>query len=78
MKKVEKNFPKPLDKPRNMVYTNYRKKEREVWTVDNENYVVAFGNDENEVNENTYFHWAMMCDYEGSYKVVETNTIKVN
>lgn len=49
-----------------------------IWTVGNENYVVAFGNDEKEVNENTYFHWAVMCDYEGNYKVVETNTIKVN
>ena len=49
-----------------------------IWTVDNENYVVAFGNDEKEVDENTYFHWAVMCEYEGNYKVVETNTIKVN
>ena len=30
MKKVEKNFPKPLDKPGNIGYTYYRKKEREV------------------------------------------------
>ncbi len=30
LKKIEKNFPKPLDKSGNMVYTNYRKKEREV------------------------------------------------
>ena len=30
LKKVEKNFPKPLDKSGNIVYTNYRKKEREV------------------------------------------------
>ena len=49
-----------------------------IWTVGNENYVVTFGNDEKEVNENTYFHWAVMSDNEGNYKVVETNTIKVN
>ena len=30
LKKFEKNFPKPLDKSGNIVYTNYRKKEREV------------------------------------------------
>lgn len=37
LKKVEKNFPKPLDKPRDMVYTNYRKKEREVKKNDSKN-----------------------------------------
>lgn len=30
LKKFEKKFPKPLDKSGNMVYTNYRKKEREL------------------------------------------------
>ncbi len=49
-----------------------------IWVVGNNNFVVAFGDDEEKVKENTYFHWAVICDYEGNYKVVETNTIKVN
>lgn len=35
LKKVEKIFPKPLDKSGNIGYTNYRKKEREVKKNDN-------------------------------------------
>ena len=42
-----------------------------VWTKNNgNNYITALGNDFAEVKEEGNFHWAVMADYEGNYKVV--------
>jgi hypothetical protein len=48
-----------------------------IWTKRNgENYITAIGNDFNEVKEEAYFHWAVMADYEGTYKVLPTYEIE--
>lgn len=33
-------------------------------------YIVAFGNDPKEVREETYFHWAVIADYNGRIEVL--------
>lgn len=49
-----------------------------VWTKNNgNNYITAFGNDKAEVREEGYFHWAVMADYEGDFKVLPFNEINI-
>lgn len=48
-----------------------------VWTRRNgDNYITAFGNDPAEVREEGYFHWAVMADYEGNFKVMPTTEVE--
>lgn len=48
-----------------------------VWTRRNgDNYITAFGNDPTEVREEGYFHWAVMADYEGNFKVISTAEVE--
>lgn len=39
-------------------------------------YITAMGDDFLTVKQEGHFHWAVMCDYEGSYKVLPTTEVE--
>ena len=48
-----------------------------VWTNRRgDKYVVAFGDNFLEVKQEGHFHWAVMCDYEGDYRVLPTAEVE--
>lgn len=42
-----------------------------------ENVITAFGNEKETVYEKAYFHWAVVCNYEGNFCVLPANEVEV-
>lgn len=42
-----------------------------------ERFITAYGDDYNTVRDDAYFHWAVIMDYEGSYKIVSCDEINI-
>jgi len=47
-----------------------------VWTTRNgENYITAYGENPTDVREEGRFHWAVIANYEGNFKVMPIEEI---